>query len=728
MSLQEQNIRQRDFSAGVIDPDAVRRDDMEVLKYALRDAENLASIHTGGLIRRPGRRSLFEDKGVIVDFKPFDDTAYTVVFVAGGVKIRTAAGALVATLTAPWLAADIESLVIEAMDNEIFVAWSGRTRVITVQAGTLNWSIASFSFKTGIDGQIRAPFYRFPMTVNITMRPTALTGSVTVYFSAAVLDPLHVGVVFRYAGRQLRITSVVNSKRAVAQVLEDLPSTYEITVADVTGFSIGQTVETDTTNYKGEIVAINSVTKKITTVTLERLIAPVSAETLIGPSANSKISGAPVVVDPGAAVQWDEQFISNYRGWPRSVSKDRQRLIFTNFKQWKSAIAWSATGDNRDFLIGGEPDDAMLEYITVECQVFHVVGGYDEFVVTDRGVFYVPISVGTPLQPGSVEFRPIFSSEIANIRPIEVTEGLIFVDKSQSGIYAISATGQTARPYIANEVNRYHRKLFSGVISIAVSSGTHVFPSRQIYAVNADGTVVVGQYNPDREYIGWMPWRGDGVVKSIAGTYGKVVMMSRYTFGGIEYGIAEQIDYSLLCDAATTFSGADQRNFLELETGVPLHLNSGDPLNIEGIVTAFYAGKTVELFAGGFYFGEITVPANGIITGYAQYNDVTVGVGFDWFMEPLFTNFEGGQPVGQAEQRRKLANMLLTVRDTQEFQVGERVFGSYRGGEDMEAPVPARDETYKYRETGRSYDPSVRIKSTFPCAFKLIELTTRITV
>jgi hypothetical protein len=72
--------------------------------------------------------------------------------------------------------------------------------------------------------------------------------------------------------------------------------------------------------------------------------------------------------------------------------------------------------------------------------------------------------------------------------------------------------------------------------------------------------------------------------------------------------------------------------------------------------------------------------------------------------------------------------MLMAVRETQEFQAGNRVFGSYRGGEDMSLPIPKRNDTYKYRETGRSYDPDVAIKSTFPCAFKLIELTTRITV
>lgn len=400
----------------------------------------------------------------------------------------------------------------------------------------------------------------------------------------------------------------------------------------------------------------------------------------------------------------------------------------TNFQQKKNAVFWSAAGNNRDGQIGGDPDNAILEYISAECQVYHVVGGYDEFAVTDRGVFYVPVSVGTPLQPGSVEFRPIFSGEIANIRPLEVTEGLIFIDKSGTGIYAVSATGQTARPYIANEVNRLHRTLFHGVKSIAVSSGTPVFPSRQVYAVNDDGTLVVGQFNPDRDYIGWLPWDGAGEIRSITGNYGSVVCMSVYTFDGVEVGVAEALDYSLLCDCAQTFSADDFADFLELNDGSPLQVDDGTVITLNGIVTGFFAGKDVELFAGGFYFGAITVPEDGIINGYSDYAALTIGVGFDWEFHPLFTNFEGGQPVGQGEQKRKIAKMLMAVRETQEFQAGNRVFGSYRGGEDLSLPIPNRNDTYKYRETGRSYDPDVPIKSTFPCAFKLIELTTRITV
>jgi hypothetical protein len=725
MSLQEQIVRQRDFSAGEINPDAIRRDDVDALKSGLRYARNVVSSHTGGLQIRPGRKLLFQDDGVIGEFKPFDDISYTLVFIAGGVKIRTQDAALVAFLPGPWGEADLDTLVWETMDNEAIVAWGGLMQVITIAENTQAWSIAPFSFGTGVDGAFRMPFYRFEATANVTMRPDGLTGAINVYFSAPILSPLHAGTVFRYGGRQLRLVTIVTPFSATADVIEHLPPTYQIGLNSSDGFSVGQIVATDTTNAKGEVVAV--APGAVGVVLIDNLTVPQSGENLVGPTASSKII-AITSAAAGAAVSWDEQFISSFRGYPRSVAKDRQRLIFSNFKQKKNAIAWSAVGDNRDFSIGAEADDAMLEFISAECQIYHVVGGYDEFAITDKGVFYIPISDGTPLKPGSVEFLPIFSSELANIRPVQVTEGLIFVDKTLTGIYAITATGQVARPYSANEVNMLHRHLFDGVKSIAVSSGSNIFPSRQIYAVNQDGTVVVGQFNPDTSYIGWLKWDGDGAVRSVTGTYGRVVCITKYPFDGDGFSVAEELDYSLFCDCSVTFDGESSADFVELVDGSPLRLKDGSNLSLNGVVTEVFAGKEVAVFGDGFYLGEHMVGDDGLLSEISGYAQLTVGVRFDWAFEPLFPHFEGGQPVGQAEQRRKIAKMLITTRDTQEFQVGQRIFGSHRGGEDTSLPIPARDDTYRYREIGRSYDPVVRFSSTFPCKFKLIELTTRITV
>lgn len=726
MSLNEQIIRQRDFSGGEIDPDAVRRDDMQILGFASRRARNMVSTHTGALVRRPGRRMLFENDGVHGEFKPFDDISYTLVFVAGGVVIRTQDGTLVTSLSAPWSYSDLENLVFEMFDNEVFVTWGGEPQVIRISDTNASWTIEPFTFSTGINGSSRMPFYRFDGTLGITMTASGSTGAVNVFFSAPILSASHVGVIFRYAGRQVRLTSIISSTQAVGTVLEELPSTWAITVGSSAGFSVGQVVETDTTNVTGEVV--NVAGNVVYVVATNKLTSPQTGEKLVGPTAASTISSFSAS-GPSPTVQWDEQFMSPHRGWPRSVSKDRQRLILANWPQKKNAVFWSAVGNPHDGYIGAGSSDAMLEFVGAECQVFHVVGGYDEFAVTDRGVFYIPVSVGTPLQPGSVEFRPIFSSEIANIRPIEVTEGLLFVDKSQTGIYAISATGQTARPYIANEVNRFHRPLFSGVKSIAATSATKEFQSRQIYCVNDDGSIVVGQFNPDRDSIGWFPWSTDGgVVKSVSGSYGKVVMMTSYDFDGEPLYVGEEVDYSLLCDCAMTLDPNNDSDFLALSDGSPLELSTDAPITFSQLVGLPYAGREVSVFGSGFYLGKTTVGDDGLLQGFGDYAQITIGVEWDWDFIPLFTNFDGGQPVGQGEQRRKVSKLLATVRDTQEFMIGERIFGSWRGGEDMAQPIPSRDTTYTYRETGRSYDPVVQFKSTTPGKFKLIELTTRITV
>lgn len=726
MSLNEQIIRQRDFSGGEIDPDAIRRDDMQILGFASRRARNMVSTHTGALTRRPGRRMLFENDGIHGEFRPFDDISYTLVFVAGGVVIRTQDGTYVTTLGAPWGGNDLANIVFETFDNEVYVAWGGEPQVIRISDQDFSWSISAFSFSTGINGAVRCPFYRFDGTLGKTMTVSGTSGSVEVTFNGIVLSPSHVGTIFRYAGRQILITAVHNGFRATGTVLEQLPNTWSVTVESSAGFSVGQIVETDTTNVSGEVAIVSG--NDVVIVPNNKLSAPQIGEKLVGPTASSKITNV-TQVGSTWTVQWDEQFMSPYRGWPRSVSKDRQRLIFANWPQKKNAVFWSAVGNPHDGFIGAEAADSMLEFVGAECQVFHVVGGYDEFAVTDRGIFYIPVSVGTPLQPGSVEFRPIFSSEIANIRPIEVTEGLLFVDKSQTGIYAISATGQTARPYIANEINRYHRPLFSGVKSIAATSATKEFQSRQIYAVNDDGSIVVGQFNPDRESIGWFRWSTDGgVVKSVSGSYGKVVMMTSYDFDGAPLNVGEEVDYSLLCDCAMTLDPNNSSDFLALSDGSPLQLSNGASITLSQLVGLPYAGREVSVFGGGFYLGKATVGIDGLLVGFGDYAQVTIGVEWDWDFVPLFTNFEGGQPVGQGEQRRKVSKLVATVRDTQEFMIGERIFGSWRGGEDMALPIPSRDTTYTYRESGRSYDPVVPFKSTVPGKFKLIELTTRITV
>lgn len=709
MSLPAQIIRQRDFSAGEINPDAERRDDSEFFKNGVRYARNMQTLHTGQIERRSGRRMLYVDGGVRDSFRPFGEEEFSITFAASRVTIRDAAGAEVEELVAPWT--DPFAITWDFFENKIFVCGDFRPQIITVSEAGI-WSIDDYDFHVGLAGKVHAPFFRFPETKNITLTPSARTGSVTLTASASLFVAGHVGEIFRYAGRQVRVTAVTNGTTATATVIEPLHPTvrYYITNAsEMTGFSIGDQVETSESGVQGEIIAINTGAQTIDVVVQNRFRTTTAFERMVGPAGDADLNegSTSILGTPGATTQWDEIFMSDLRGWPRSVTVDSQRVIFTDFPQHKSAILWSAVNAPDDLLVTDDATGAIFEFVQADCRVYHVIGGYDEFAITDAGVFYIPISPETPLAPGSVEFRKVYAGEVSSIRPIQVTEGVIFVDASQTGIYAVTATGQTARPYVASEISEFHRHLFSGVHALAASSGTPQSPTRQIFAVNDDGTVVIGQYNAARGYVGWLKWNGAGEVSHVSSRRGAVVFSTVYPVDAGDLAVAEQVDPDKLCDCA-----------LDMSDG---------PYD-------FLADTTVSVFADGFYFGERTLDETGALSGFDDYDAVTIGFDFEWTMKPNLGAFEGGEAYGQRLRRRKISKVMIKVRETTEFRCGNpesttyRLYAGYEAGDDTDLPMVPRTDVYQYRQLGRSYDPGYELKQTIPGPFKLQELTTEITV
>jgi len=705
MSIAKQVIRQRDWSAGEIDPDGERRDDTEVFKYGERKSLNMQSLRTGAIENRYGRQYLYQDEGVRDDFRLLPNVRHSVTFAHQRATIRDEDGAVVATLSAPWTSGAVDRLVWTSHDNMIFVtAPQMQPQVIEIDKNTLAWSIRDYNFKVSIDGTVRCPFYRFS-DYGVTMQVSATSGPVNVTFSASVLQPLHVGAVFRYAGKQVQIATVVSPTQATAVCLEPLNPTIRYGLKNVSEntFIIGQTVKTSIGGVEGEIVAVDKVANTVTIVVLNRWrVGPGTDDRLVGPSSDAEIISS-TFVTPAATTRWDEQFMSPYRGWPQSVSKDAQRLIFCNLPQVKQAIVWSATSDPFDMQVNADATGAIFELIDADCQVFHVVGGYDEFAVTDIGVFYIPISSENPLKPGSVEFRRLYSGEVANVKPVEVTEGVLFVDESLTGIYAITATGQTARPYIATEISQFHRHLFKNVKSLTSNYGTPKNAARQIFVVNEDGTVVVGQYSSDREFVGWRLWNGAGHVNSVSARYGDVVFSTKYDTIGTPLFVAERIDSSMELDCSVIYGGSG--------------------------TLPFPVGETVQVMADGFFLGDFIVgPVNTVAVDTAEYSQICVGKEFDWYLMPNLSDFEGGEAFGQRQRRRKVSKVNAKVRDCQEFKIGRKVLCTWRGGEDTSQPMPKRSGVFTYRETGRSFDPEFTISKTIPGRFKLLELTTEVTI
>ncbi len=703
MSLNTMVIRQRDFSAGEIDLDSIRRDDLDIFKYGVRYARNLQTAPSGAIQRRFGRSMRFAESGRTDQFQPFHDgLKYFLSFGSGYLTIRDESYTILQVVSAPWTEAIVPQLVWDFYENRIFVCGPGmRTQVVTVDENSRVWSIADFQFDRKLSGTYQAPFYRFG-NKGATMQVSATSGSgITVTFSANVLNAAHVGTIFEYAGRQVQIDSVSSPTTATATALERLAPTIQYGLLDSTeieGFTIGEIAETSVSGVQIEIIDIDIPGKTITGVVLNQYRQRDPDDRLVGPNADANTESMSIVT-PGATTQWTEIFMSDYRGWPQSVSVDDNRIIFCDFPQFKAAIIWSAIDDPMNYLIeASSATSAIFEYLQADCRVFHVVGGYDEFAITDRGVFYIPVSGDNPLKPGSVEFNLLYTGRVSPVRPVQVTEGALFVDETGTGIYAINATGAQARPYQVTELTEGYRHLFNGIVAMGSNAGTPQNANRQVYVVNADGTLVLGQYNVQRQYIGWLKHTGAGAVKDVSTRFDEAKFLTNY--GGVV--VIEENDSSVKSDCAQSVIG--------------------------GVIDDIFAGKTMQVWADGFYLGDAVIGAGGSVPGISGFASVVVGFLYSWSLSPLFLQTDGGNDLKQNLRRRRIVRVAARVQNTQEFQMGTRLFAGYVGGDDFAAPMPLRSETFTHRVLGRDFDPQLPLLQTFPGEFKLLELTTEITV
>lgn len=733
MALQKKIQHQRDFSAGQLDDTAMRRDDLDVFKAALRLAENVRPIPTGGVTRRPGRSIVYFDGGRHDIVRPTADVVFDVTFAAARFTARLRSGAVVTTLVAPWTADMLAELSWVALGRKLYVCHTTmQPQVLEYDRDAGTWSIATYTFRTGLDGTYAAPFYRFA-DFGETMQPSALSGTTTLTTSADVFVAGHVGTMFEYGGRQVLINAVTDARHATATCLETLPPVWRATVGDTSSYKVGEIVEGDTTGTIGEVMAINSSTVFDIFVT-KNYGGFSNGETIVGSNASSIVASSTKVGPAFAAtVQWKEQFLSNVRGWPGSVSQGFARLCFCDFDQLEEAILWSSISEPDNLKLTGAADAAMLETVPTVCRVLHVAGTADLFVLTDRTVHYIPISASNPLQPGAVEFRPLGTAGASRVKPVEIGDGLVFIGATLPLVWAVTPNGSQTRPYDVKKLNELAQKMFNAPVAVASSAGqTDTNPEQHLFVVNADGTVVIGHGTIDGSFIGWFPWTSEALVTDVCGFDGDVIFTSRYTLNdATTVDTVESLDATRYLDGCVDlidFVGTDP---LRDSTGDPILDSTGEAILAAGGALVPFANETLQGWdEAGFYLGDLLVDANGRVdlTG-RDLTAVYIGWNFTPRLKPFFQDFDSTlYDLGQRLRRRKIIKSLVTVKDSNSFKVGNKVVNSYRVGEDMGAAPPSRDGTFRFGSIGRAYDPDYEISQPTPGKFTLIAFSAETTL
>jgi hypothetical protein len=730
---------QRDFSAGEVIEDAARRDDTNIVRAGCKKLLNWENLTAGGVNRRPGMWLKYTGSGTLFKIDAIGGVIFDFRFNAGSVTYYNNTTANTKTLGGcPWAADDLGKLTVAVHRDKVWVAVDRgdginfRPQVLTYDDGTEAWTREDFVFLTNPSGQRRMPFYRYAdkgVTAAIAGNKEA-GGTVTITFSSDTA--LHSDMLNDYlmiGKAQVRIAEILSANSCRATVIQDLPPIWRVHVGSSKGFNVGDIVETETTGGKGQVIAVEPGTPDFLYVHLTDSVAVLGFdEDIIGPTARTPV-GDQTAEEKGAKpiLLWTEQFISDFRGWPGAVSHDRGRLIFSKLPGIKNAVLWSAVGEEKDFFIGANASDAMLERAPGNEEVHYVLGGPDQFVFTDKNVYYIPISAEAPLKPGAVEFRLIGSVGTAHIQPKQLLGGTFFIDGSGNRIMAVRQTGSQSAPYSITDTARYHSHLIDSPVALAVRDYGLNGKNPVVFAVNSDGTIVYGSYEQDKDWIGYSPWETNGTVLDVAADANEILFKVERFTDTSPLTAFEYLRLGVPMDGVVLSTDVTVSNDLFVN-GTNLVVN-GQTLVIEDVRFSAYANRTVDVWSEARYWGSFTIGSGGRLPAEALQDEMPtwVGLKYECVLIPFANNFDGGQAQGQRQRLRKINRYAVTVRRAQAFGINGREVNGYRIGDDMGLASPARDRTFRGRALGRSDDPQLLIAQRWPGRITVIEVAMEVT-
>jgi hypothetical protein len=608
MAAAAQVIRQRDFSAGEIVEYAARRDDDPMVRAGGRQMENFRVLSTGALEHRPGRTALFPERGRVDEVAVDSDTVYRLCFGNGTLKIRDSTGAIVTGKAGfPWEFSTVHRITWAFVDRDVVICFPGTKPVVARWDGETSWNIQEFAFANGTDSIAKVPFARVAKK-GITMLVSAVTGTVDIDFSDDVLTDDHVGTIIKWANKRLQVATVADARNGTATCLETLLQCQRLTVTagNELGFSIGDAVIGSATETEGVVVEIDDPNNYVYVQLLNFQSGFTTADVLIGPFQRTAITAVSANATPRATVVWEEQAFGDAYGWPQSCTADVSRLIFCDIPGLPEALAESAVGAPDDFDVGTAATSAIVELMTGKPRIYHILGGQDQFLFTSKGVFYIPISESNPLAPGSITFRRITTDAASTVRPVEAAEGLAYINAGGTRVIGVTPTGQTAMPYVTDDLAEMHAHLLSSPVAIVATTGDGDFPERYLIIVNSDGTLALGRYNAKRKWWGFWPWTAadDGTVLWVSTRIGSgnVLFCTKYEIGGSDVYLCELLAASAYLDAQVEINAVPAALQAQTETDLDFFPTAGTAigdLDENGGLTALDDGDTTKTAAQG---------------------------------------------------------------------------------------------------------------------------------
>lgn len=693
--------RQRDvrasFDRGELSPEFMRRHDSEAFTSACAQFRNAITLRGGGAKRRPGsteravlgtmpgRIHRYKGRGgvredIFIYYDTGDARAEAGIYDTSGTLLQTITTGL------PWTsAAEVEALVIASDENAVYVFHEDYATQVLTYGASGTWSRADYAFLSGIGNKVSQPFYRFAPP-GVTMSVSARTGSVTLTFSSAVLagNSTDVGTRFRFLiNNEVEVTTANTTTSCTATVKDKVYPAFTLTVASNEGFKAGQVCLTDLDELACIVTGTSGGTS-VSVVMFETYDTPdiSSANNLVGPESKSAISAVSAAATPPATTVWDESLVSARRGYPSTGLVHRNRLIMAGFPEATNVFAASAVGALTDFNTGDALDnEAIVETLGDDpnAKIRYLASANQLLVFTDRGAYYVPEAVDSPMTPTNIGFYQIAPDAIANVPPVVAAEGVLFVDEAAKRILIATPTGTVRRSWLTTELSEGAYHLISSPTRLAIANGLDGRSERYAFCLNSDGTIVVLMYRRGAELVAMGKWlRGFGTWEDIVADDDDVIFISK---AGSDYRLCD-LDFEALCDDEVSFSSA----------------------------VAARASQEAEVVDTKSVVHSGTLNGSGDMADYPAAAGLTIGHDFTFTLEPTPW---GNKHIGY--RKAGIARYWVDVLSSGAFRVSvngrskTKLFWPYKGGDDLEEAGKTVSDVYSGIGLGRTNAPSIVI-------------------
>lgn len=737
---------QTTFIAGELATELSYRVDTKQYENGAKSLLNRRCLIAGGTSRRPGTKylnGLFGGGPRLTEFVFNEDEQFILAWTSPGIMIAyTPDGGPAGNVTGgPWSGGIVNDMDWMQSANTVIVTHTSFQPQVITRIGPASWSLAPYEFfRSG--PRTDQPYFKIaPPTLKLL--PSATTGNITLQFTnGGWWVPGHVGQIVRYLGREIRITGVSDAVNATGDVLEKLPDTQSLTVANSSGFTEGESVLGSESNAKGVVAAIfpgrvdvylrvagtgasggstgiNAGTTAAlgvfafqgssllggaggTGIAQPSLQIFQAGETLIGPAATTSITAA-AIQTPAAVSDWDEQVFGPLYGYPSCVALHRNRLCFAGVPAVPNLLMASRLGNIFSFNVGdGSDGDAIVSTIgdAASANIRQLFSSDQLLLGTDKGLYYCPESANAPFTPSRISFIAFGSPWPidARCKMRAFDDGVIAT--SQSVVIKARGTGDTQKTWNAQEVSFLSPHLLNTPYDMSVTTNFEGGPERYCVFSNSDGTLAVMMLVEAQDIRNFTPW-------NTAGFFGSSCVVKKRLYIAVLRDPTPGASFSLeLFDNTLTLDGSKPIGSAAELVNIPFMFPSNQVVNV--------------VTTSGFSLGVYPLHLDEIPPG-----PYWCGVNYATRIETLPPSVDDARGSGVGEYMR-IVQALVFTQASARFAANGYELQAYQVTDDANLPPPAKKGPQRFKFLGWQREPTILITQPDPLPLTVLALKTEV--